>query len=242
MQRKIIRFADHVVNAVTALFCVILLLYGGYALWDTAQMNRRAASDVYETYRPESDDTLSFEELRKKNPEVFGWLGIEGTHIDYPLVQGKDNSKYVNTDVNGEFSLSGSIFLDCRNEKDFSDLNNVIYGHHMEKEVMFGELDKFEEKTYFDKHAEGKLFYKEKWYPVEFFAFVHADAYDDVFYNTELNPEEWQDYLSYIRQNAQIFKELPFGEADRYVTLSTCTTSSTNGRYLLIGRIGKPEA
>ena len=86
---------------------------------------------------------ISFEELQKINPEVFGWLNIPDTHIDYPLVQAEGNSKYVNTDVKGNFSLSGSIFLDCRNHKDFSDCNHIIYGHHMQKDAMFGELERF---------------------------------------------------------------------------------------------------
>lgn len=242
MLRKIIHFTDHMVNAAIALFCILLLLYGGYALWDTAQVNRTADSGLYETYKPESDNSLSLDELRALNPEVFGWLTINDTHIDYPLVQGENNTKYVNTDVEGNFSLSGSIFLDAQNNKNFSDFNNIIYGHHMEKDAMFGELDNFDDEIYFQEHKNGKLYYDDAWHSVEFFAFVHADAYDKTLYNTELQSEGQTDYLSYLRQNATVFDELSFEDTDHYVTLSTCSSSSTNGRYLLIGRIKNAEA
>ncbi|MCG4817374.1 class B sortase, partial [Collinsella aerofaciens] len=74
---------------------------------------------------------LSFEQLKELNPEVFGWLTVYGTNIDYPVTQGKDNWKYVNTNALGEYSLSGAIFLDYTNRKDFQDFNSILYGHHM---------------------------------------------------------------------------------------------------------------
>ena len=163
---------------------------------------------------------------------------MDGTHIDYPLVQGENNSKYVNTDPLGAFSLSGSIFLDCNNQKDFSDMNSIIYGHHMEKDAMFGEVEYYQEPSYFKKHAHGKLYYGGKWHEVEFFAFLHADAYDSVLYNTQLQKEtDTLMYLDYVRQNASYFEELSFQKSERFVTLSTCTSDSTNGRHLLVGRI-----
>ena len=81
------------VNLVAVLFFLLLLAYGIYGLWDSAQINKQAEASNYETYKP--TDELSFAELKSSIREVFGWLTVEGTHIDYPLVQGKDNSKYV---------------------------------------------------------------------------------------------------------------------------------------------------
>lgn len=223
------------VNLIAALFFVLLLAYGIYGLWDSAQINKQAEASNYETYKP--TDELSFAELKKLNPEVFGWLTVEGTHIDYPLVQGKDNSKYVNTDVKGEFSLSGSLFLDYQNQKDFSDRNNIIYGHHMEKNLMFGELENFQEKSYFDSHRYGTLYYENAWHKVEFFAFLHIDAHDPMIYNTALTEEKQRDYLDYVKSYAQQYREHPFQKGERYLVLSTCTSSSTNGRHVLIGCI-----
>lgn len=212
-------------------------------MWDSAQLNRQADSSLYETYRPTEDDTLSFEELRRLNPEVFGWLTVYGTHIDYPLTQGEDNSKYVNTDAKGSFSLSGSLFLDYRNDRSFRDVNSIIYGHHMEKEKMFGEVESFSQETYFDGHRYGSVYDGERWQGIEFFAFLSADAYDPVLYDAKLQGEDGRErYLAYVREHAMNFRDISFRQDDRYIALSTCTTGSTNGRHLLVGRLTeKPE-
>ena len=234
-KKKIIQIIDRVINWLIVLCFLPILLYGMYAMWDSYQINQQADASLYETYKPTAKNSLSFAELQKINSEVFGWLTVENTHIDYPLVQAQDNAKYVNTDVKGKSSLAGSIFLDCNNKKDFSDINNIIYGHHMAKDAMFGELEYFEEAKYFEEHSHGKLYYDGGWHKVEFFAFVHADAYDNVLYNTSLNNR--LAYLDYVKEHAKYLKKTSFDDNERYVTLSTCTSDSTNGRHLLIGRI-----
>lgn len=235
---KTIRIVDHVVNWLIILCFLPILLYAVYTLWDVQHIYQSADASLYETYKPTSKKSVSFEELKKTNPEVFGWLTVNDTHIDYPLVQSSDNSKYVNTDIEGKFSLSGSIFLDYRNKKNFSDMNNIIYGHHMDKQVMFGEIEYFEQEKYFESHQYGKIYFEGLWHDIEFFAFLHGDAYDSLLYNTELETEkDMQQYIKYVKEKAKIFKELSCDKDEHFITLSTCTSDSTNGRHLLIGRI-----
>lgn len=236
--KKRIQIADQVVNLLIVLCFLPILLYAGYTLWDVQHIYQSAEASLYEVYKPTATNKVSLEELQKKNPEVVGWLTVNDTHIDYPFVQSSDNSKYVNTDIEGKFSLSGSIFLDYRNKKNFSDMNNIIYGHHMDKQVMFGEIEYFEKEKYFESHQYGKIYFDGTWHDIEFFAFLHADAYDSVLYNTELQREkDIQQYVKYIKKNAKIFKELAFDKDEHFITLSTCTSDSTNGRHLLIGKI-----
>ncbi len=71
-----------------------------------------------------------------------------GTHIDYPITQTDNNEKYVNTGADGEFSLAGSIFLDYQNSQAFTDFNSILYGHHMEKGAMFGDLENFQDEAF----------------------------------------------------------------------------------------------
>ena len=222
-RKKIIRIADKAVSLLILLCFLPILCYGVYVLWDSQNINQQADASLYETFRPIEGNNFSFKELQERNPEVFGWLTVENTHIDYPLVQAQNNSKYVNTDVLGEFSLSGSIFLDCRNQKDFSNFNNILYGHHMAKDAMFGELEYYEKSSYFEKHLNGSLYYENVWHDVEFFAFVHADAYDTMLYNASLGNENMQEYLRYVKKKAINYKELSFDVEERFVTLSTWT-------------------
>lgn len=221
--KKIIQIADKALTLLMILCFLPVLCYGIYVIWDSQHINQQADASLYETYRPIEENNVPFEELQKRNPEIFGWLTVKDTHIDYPLVQAENNSKYVNTDILGKFSLSGSIFLDCRNQKNFSDFNHIIYGHHMAKDVMFRELEYYEQYLYFEKHLQGSLYYENTWHDIEFFAFLHADAYDPMFYNTSLQKENIQDYLGYIKEHAINHIELPFNTEERFVTLSTCT-------------------
>lgn len=146
--KAIIRVLDSTVNIAVLTAFWLLFSYGCYALWDSGQVFKTAEAGRYEVYKPTKEDGKSFEELKEINPEVISWLTVYGTNIDYPCTQAENNNKYVNTDVEGAYSLAGSIFLDCRNEKDFSDFTSILYGHHMAKNAMFGDLEKFREKEF----------------------------------------------------------------------------------------------
>mgnify|MGYP000060789688 FL=1 len=131
---KLARIGNFILSLMAVCMMILMLAYGGYSLWDNYMINSGAflTSDLLKYKPPENsdaEDNLSLEELMALNPETRGWLTIDGTHIDYPVVQGEDDMKYVNTDIYGEFSLSGAIFLSCINSPDFSDHYNLMYGH-----------------------------------------------------------------------------------------------------------------
>lgn len=157
----------------------ILFLYGGYSLWDTYMSAKSAfLSDDLLSYKPQPGEGAnpSLEDLMAINKDVAGWITIDDTHIDYPVVQGKDDMEYINKDVYGEFSLSGSIFLSCMNKKDFSDNYNLVYGHHMANGGMFGDVVSFTEKSYFDKHKTGELYLPDKTMHIDLFACMKTSA------------------------------------------------------------------
>ena len=233
--------AKRIVNTVVTLSVLLLLIYGCYAIWDSHQVRSAASSLQYERYKPSGQNPLSFQELQDINPEVFSWLTVYGTNIDYPVAQGDNdnNIKYVNTDALGRYSISGAIFMDYKNKKDYSNFKNIIYGHHMDKNTMFGEIGDFVTKSYFDARRYGSLHYGEQEHGIEFFAFAHTDAYDEAFFNvesTDRNHRESQlDYL--ISLAIHIREDVTVTTEDRLVLLSTCSARSTNGRDILIGKI-----
>ncbi len=155
--RKIVRMLDGTVDLAVLIILLLLLTFGFYCLWDSEQVYAAAAAANYEVYKPDTDDSLSFDQLRSINPDVFAWLTVYGTSIDYPVLQAKDNLVYINTDAEGNYSLSGAIFLDSRNANDFSDYNSIIHGHHMAASAMFGDLSKFNDQTFVDTHQYGNL-------------------------------------------------------------------------------------
>ncbi|MCL2806972.1 MAG: class B sortase [Coriobacteriia bacterium] len=230
----------HGIVEIALLFAMLILVaIGCFALWDSNQLYRAAAPVQYELYKPTAgSDGLSFAELQAINPEVFGWLTVYGTNIDYPLVQNKDNLKYVNTNAKGRYSLSGAVFLDCNSSTDFSDFSSIIHAHHMDKEVMFGQIGLFSEKSYFDARQYGVLYFDGQEQGIEFFAFLHTNAYDTAVFRTKITAvEEQEAYLDLLLGMAKHTRNIAVSTNDRIVLLATCSQSSTNGRDLLVGRI-----
>ena len=236
--KKAIKAVNSIVNL--ALLTVIMLLstFAGYALWDSNQIHQAADKSHYAAYKPTmADEGKSFRELQALNAEVFAWLSVYGTNIDYPVAQGQDNMKYVNTNAEGLYSLSGAIFLDCGNSKDFSDFNSILYGHHMAKQVMFGEIGSFADREMFDSHKYGNLYFDGKDHGIEFFAFVHTDAYDSAVFAPDVREGQRQACLDGLLAKATHKRDIGVTAQDRILLLSTCSSSSTNGRDILIGRI-----
>ena len=221
---------------------LVMFLYGGYSLWDTARIYGNAAvGEELLKYKPTSEtegEHLSLQELALINPDTRGWLTIPDTHVDYPVLQGNDDMEYINKDVFGEFSLSGSLFLSCRNSSDFSDGYSLIYGHHMDHGGMFGDVVEYTDISYFEKHMEGWLYLVDATYQIQMFACVETDAYDNMIYgcgaDTDLNK-----LLSYIKEHAVVYKNMTTDRPAQVIGLSTCADARTNGRVIVFGRLEK---
>ena len=236
---RVVRAIDRITDLLIGIVLCIVLLIGVYSLWDSQQIYSAADSANYVAYRP-SEDPLSFQDLRRMNPEVFAWLTVNDTPIDYPLVQASNNEKYINTNAEGDYTLSGAIFLDYRNSPDFNDFNSIIYGHHMEQKMMFGSLSDFGDEAYFQDHPYGNLYFNDSDHGIEFFAFILTDAYDESLFTPAIEGETArQAYLDQIRSKATYARDLPVSTEDQILILSTCTSAITNGRYLLAGRLSE---
>ena len=156
---------------------------------------------------------------------------LDGTRIDFPVVQGADNMVYVNTDVYGDFSLSGAIFLDSRCPADFTAPYSIVYGHHIEDGGMFGDIVQFTQSDYFAAHTTGALITDDTAYNITLFACARADAYDPVLYDPAQSPDA---LLAYIKAHAVQYRTPGSGPV---VAFSTCTEAATNGRVLLFGQL-----
>ena len=237
--RKVIKTVNSIVDFTVLVIILLLLVFAGYALWDSNQIHKAADSAQYAVYRPTVENQgLSFMELKAINPDAFAWLTVYGTNIDYPVVQGRDNMQYVNTSAEGRYSLAGAIFMDYRNNKYFTDFNSIVFGHNMANRTMFGELGRFAGKDVFDSLKYGRLYVDGKEYGIEFFAFVHTDAYDNSVFMPDIRGEERQQaYLDNLFAVAMHKRDIGITIHDRIILLATCSSGSTNGRNLLVGRL-----
>lgn len=189
---------------------LVLLLFAGYARWDSEQVFTTADPVHFIKYKPSPPEMVPFEKLQEINPEVLGWLTVYDTNIDYPLVIGKDNEKYLNRNAELDPANSGSLFLDYRNHRDFSDFNTIVFGHHMAHHEMFGDLDLFLEESFWNNHEYGNLIYNGRNHGLEFVAMLQCDAYDFFIYKPDIKGENTRiKYINHIYETAKYVRGIP---------------------------------
>ena len=240
---KCARVGNKILSFIAMVLVLIMLLYGGYSLWNTIMIYRGAfSSNDLLKYQPTGDgpNSITLGELMKLNKDVVGWITIFDTHISYPVVQGKDNQEYLNKDVFGKFSFSGSIFLDYRNACDFTDSYSIIYGHHMEYGAMFGDVVEFKNDDYFQEHKTGALFLVDDTYKITLFACVETQEFNNKIYNPTVQGKDNLDtLLKYIKDEAVQYRDISLNHDDKIIGLSTCAEAGTNERVVLFGRLDK---
>lgn len=235
---KKIKFVSRSVDYFILIISILSLLIAIYAFWDTHQIFEVADSQTYAVYKPKKEENYTFQQLKDLNPDVLGWIDIYGTKIDYPIVQGKSNQEYLNKTILGKFSTTGSIFLDSSNSRDFSDYQNIIYGHFMAERKMFGDIDLFKDKEFFDSHKYGQIHIDgKKSKGVEFFAFLKTVGTDQIILTTVKDKKERPDLIDHIYKMATFSRKLDFKDDENLVILDTCDFSVTDGRSILVGRL-----
>ncbi|MCL2438543.1 MAG: class B sortase [Coriobacteriia bacterium] len=234
---RAVKIFDGVLDTIIVAIVMFMLAYSAFAMWDTDNMHNTAMSDQYSIYNP-AENPLTFEELRAINPDVFGWITVFGTLIDYPLVQGTNNSHYLNHNAKGEWSLAGAIFLDVENDRNFTDFNHIIHGHHMDQGAMFGNIDLFVDPDFFESRKYGNLFFNDRDHGLEFFAFIETSGYNWQVFNPAVTGRENQvAYLDMLYEIATHSRDIGVTADDRIALLATCTNEFTNGRHLLVAKI-----
>ena len=245
ISRLILKMANFLVSAAVLLFLITGGAYSLYALWDNQQVYA-AVDDVQSQLlklKPqvtEEEDGATFEELLAVNSDICAWLTLDNTEIDYPVVQGEDNLSYINTDVYGEFALAGSIFLDSGCDNTFHDRYSLLYGHHMADSKMFGDLDLYKEKEFFDENTTGTLILPDRSYKLEIFACLVVSASEDAIFS----PEQWRSdtagLLDFVRGNALLIHQDTMNRlgssenGEQILGMSTCSTEYTDARTILL--------
>ncbi|WP_249320260.1 class B sortase [Yeguia hominis] len=190
--------------------------------------------------QPDEDDTIwpeaDFAALREINPDIVAWIYIEGTEINYPVVQGEDNDYYLKHLFTGEWNGSGCIFLDSRNDASFADRHSIIYGHHRKNGTMFTGLDKYKKQEFFDDHPVALLITPEKSDKVEFFAGYVAAPQDDA-WEVGFTDAEFEVWLRKAVNRSCFSGEITPDVSDRILTLSTCSYEFADARFVLAGAL-----
>lgn len=181
---------------------------------------------------------VDFQKLLAINPDTIGWIRFpkEPSQINYPIVQGTDNSKYLKKTFSSNENTLGAIFLNVDNNKDFSDKNSIIYGHRMRDGSMFRHLQDYDSKSFWEQNpyfyiytVDGRIL---KYHIYSAGQVIDtSDTYQTVFESDE----EYQSFLDMTKHSSLYDTGVEVTTNDTIVTLSTCTSASDNRRFVVRG-------
>lgn len=182
-----------------------------------------------------------YQKLQSENKDFVGWLSIEGTKIDDPVVQCKEEGFYLSHNFYKEKDKYGCLFVKSLADVNTPGTNFIIYGHHMRDGFMFGTLDKYEEEAFYQEH---KLIffdtiYEERKY--EILSVFQIDIQDaNVFPYYEFyqaaNEEEFLDFYRNVKELSIYDTGITARYGDAFLTLSTCSGIGEGGRFVVVAK------
>ena len=194
--------------------------------------------------KEETERMLQVKELQGQNADIIGWLEIENTNINYPVLQGTDNSYYMTHNYKKENSKNGSIFLDANYNWNIPSNNLLIYGHNLGNGMMFQELLKYEKESFYQEHPVIRFTTAEEDAKYEIISVLKSRVYykseKNVFrYYYFINSESEEEYNQFVRnaKNASLYPiDATANYGDQLITLSTCSYYVEDGRFAVVGR------
>ncbi len=192
-----------------------------------------------------NENIIKLQELQKINSDIVALVEIEGTNINYPVLQGEDNSYYMTHNYKKQKSNDGSVFLDKDYDWSLPSTNLLIYGHNnIGSSEMFSELMKYKKESFYKKHKTINFVTNDDEAKYEiisvFLSRVYYKHEKNVFrYYFFINANNKQDFDNYINncKKASLYKIEPSATyGDKLMTLSTCEYSRTNGRLVVVAK------
>lgn len=205
---------------------------------DAQQKNEGEGADEENSTKVYEGCPVDFEGMWEVNEDVYAWITVPGTVIDYPILQHEtDNTYYLNYNIDGSYGYPGCIYTENLNSKDFTDNNTVIYGHNMKNGTMFANLHKFEDAAFFEENKDVVIYTPEKELNYTIFA---AYIYDDRHLLYSFDFSDSQVYANYLEEiqnmrsmNALIREEMEVTLEDKIITLVTCIGNQPQKRLLV---------
>lgn len=170
--------------------------------------------------------------LKAQYPDLYGWIRLPGTVIDYPIMQSTDNDYYLDHSYSGSSLKAGAIFADYRCDRTLlSNRNLVIYGHHMTNNSMFNPLDNYFKESFFRSNNTIYIYTLDGMYTYEVFSVYETTKYYPYIRTYFANPSQFVSFATELMGNSiHAYHDFAFGDNDRILTLSTCNNRTDDGR------------
>lgn len=201
-------------------------------------------SDRYRDPYADCLRTMDLGALQAINSDCKGWILIANTTISYPLMQGTDNSYYLNHNYKKKANSAGAIFLDNRNATNLTDFNSIVYGHRMKNGTMFEPLKNYKSLSYWKKHPYIYITLPEgKTYQYTIFASYEASASGESYRtNFDGDMQAKQAFLDYAVGASSIKTAISVNAKDRILTLSTCTGHGYDTRLIIQAKLTSQDS
>lgn len=233
----------HIKEIMILAVCLMMLGFSASVLFGIWCMYQEGVSEykglqelAKEEEENETDDTgavkkkdkaaVDFEALKEINEDIVAWVRCKELGIDYPVVQGKDNSYYLTHTFSGEEHISGCIFMDCINQPDFTDDNTILYGHNMKDGSMFGSIHQFRMDT-----ATVFLYTPEGTDTYEVIDNLVVDVSDEKYFRTVYSTEDF----GALSEDVAVRTGKTLEQGEHLLTLSTCNGNASK-RHLILCR------
>ncbi|MBE6729292.1 MAG: class B sortase [Ruminococcaceae bacterium] len=235
------RKAMFIIGAILLVVGVIgLAVYFGLT-FSGPKPNDTVSTPSYTAPQPElPDNPIDFTALKAKNPDIYAWIKIPGTEVDYAVLQADDEPEdfYLNHNIDGKYEFAGSIYTQKLNSKNFTDPNTILYGHNMNNGSMFASLHKFRKKEFFDNNKYIYIYTPGHILTYEIYSAYRFDN-RHILYAFNLNDKDvFSEYIEMTKNPkstiVNVRKETQVTADSRIITLSTCITND-NYRYLVQG-------
>ena len=192
------------------------------------------ADKVYNLIREEKEES---DNLFEKNIDYRGWIKIDNTNINYPILQGQDNEEYLYKDINNEYIVSGSIFMNYLNNG-FDDQNTVLFGHNMKNGTMFANLKKYKEEDFFYNNNDIEIELSNGQYlKYKVFSVYITDINENYTKTSFEDKDEYKEFLERIKNKSIYKSDISVNENDKIITLSTCSYEFDDARLVVTGKL-----
>ena len=189
---------------------------------------------------PRPANPIDFPSLKAEHPDIYAWVTIPDTGVNHPIVQSTtDDNYYLYHDLDGNYTIYGSVFTQSMNATDFSDPVTIVYGHHTDNGTMFSDLRNFTDKDYFDAHEEMYIYTPGH---ILTYRIISAYEYDNRHIMNSFDfsdPQVLQDYfasvLSPTSMRVNVREGATLSVDDKIVQLSTCVEGNSASRYIVTG-------
>ena len=256
-QKKNKKKLDKAINVVFVLLFGLLsasLAFGGYKIYETLHTYKEAENSyesVIEAVRKSeesnsgnqeetaADPGLDFDALIEMNPDFVGWIRLEDTVVDYPVVKTGNNDYYLRRLFNRERNNAGCLFVDFRNGDLFNDQVTLIYGHNMHNGSMFHVVEEYKKQEYYDAHPVWMFYTPKTTYKLEPFAGKLQNAEVPFVAMNFVNQSEFFRYIDAFIRDSLFESDVVIEENDRIVMLVTCGYDYTSARYVLLCRVSE---